>query len=92
MTQWRRAAEAYREVHGALPSGEGSAVLEALRADPVSRQAIAGSGAPDEWFRDPWGTLWQIRDRTRIEVRSAGPNRQFDDEDDLSSLTLGTNR
>lgn len=92
MTQWSRAAEAYREAHGALPSGEGSAVLEALREDPVSRQALGGNSAPDEWLRDPWGTIWQIRDRARIEVRSAGPNRQFDDEDDLSSLTLGTNR
>jgi hypothetical protein len=92
MVHWSRAAEAYREVHGVLPSGEGSAVLEALRDDPVSGQALAGNGAPDAWLRDPWGTHWQVRDRDRIEVRSAGPNRQFDDEDDLSSLTLGTKR
>jgi hypothetical protein len=92
LAHWSRAAEAYREAHGVLPSGEGRAVLEALRDDPVSRQALAGNGAPDAWLRDPWGTTWQIRYRDRVEVRSAGPNRQFDDEDDLSSLTLGTNR
>ena len=94
MEQWARAAEAYREAHGALPAGDAGAVLEALREDPVSRQALAGTESPG-WkgpLHDPWGTPWRIEDRsTRIEVRSAGANRRFGDEDDLSSLSFGAN-
>jgi hypothetical protein len=89
MEQWARAAEAYRVAHGGLPVGDSIAVLEALRNDSASSQSITGTPGREGQFRDPWGTLWQIQDRGRLEVRSAGPNQQFGDEDDLSSLSFG---
>ena len=90
MEQWARAAEAYHEAHGALPAGDSDAVLETLRADPASRQAFSDLGPAERGgpLVDSWGTPWRVVDGSGIEVRSAGPNRRFGDEDDLSSLSL----
>lgn len=90
MAQWAHAAEAYREAHGAFPAGEPEVILETLRrATPSPASRAAGLTNQLNQIYDPWGTPWMISSRTKIEVRSAGPNRQFGDEDDLSSLSLG---
>jgi hypothetical protein len=90
MEQWARAAEVYRQTHGSMPAGDSSAVLETLRSENASRKVSPRPGHADqEWqVLDPWGTPWRIQDGERIEVRSAGPNRQFGDEDDFSSLSV----
>ncbi len=88
LDQWVRVAEAYRQAHGVLPVGEDAVVLEWMRADGAVRRVMederrAGTAGQ---ILDPWGTAWRIRDGARLEVRSAGPNGEFGDEDDLSSL------
>jgi hypothetical protein len=88
LDQWVRMAEAYRQAHGVLPAGEGDGVLELMRADAAARGAMKDErrlGTVGQVL-DPWGTAWRIRDGERLEVRSAGPNGEFGDEDDLSSL------
>jgi hypothetical protein len=87
LERWVVAANAYQEAHGRLPEVANEALLETLGADETARRAMmpnGGSGQKPEAL-DPWGTPWQIRDGELIEVRSAGPNRRFGDEDDLSS-------
>ena len=88
MEQWARAADVYRRTHGALPAGDSRAVLETLRHDDESRRFLPGPERTEIQMLDPWGTPWRIHDGERVEIRSAGPNRRFGDEDDFSSLSL----
>jgi hypothetical protein len=88
MEQWAQAADVYRRIHGTLPAGDSSAVLETLRADDASREVRPAPGLAEVQAVDPWGTPWRIHDGERVEIRSAGPNRRFGDEDDFSSLSL----
>ncbi len=90
MQQWARASEAYRQEHQRMPEGDLAAVLATLRRDPASRTFLVTqeTGDSGRLLLDPWGTPWQIRDGERIEIHSAGPNRRFGDDDDLSSLNL----
>jgi hypothetical protein len=90
LERWALAAEAYQQVHGALPDVADAALLEALHRDGASSNVLfnaSGLGREADLV-DPWGTPWRIRGGERVEVLSAGPNRQFGDEDDISSQSF----
>jgi hypothetical protein len=75
--------------------------LDAYHVDvgayPVHLQQLIASGRTARWKgpyitctevpRDNWGTPYRyMRNPDRIELRSAGPDRQFDTEDDVWAL------
>ena len=91
MTGFSSALEAYKNIGGKYPST--SQGLEALLKRPQS------SPRPRDWvqtlnderfFFDPWDTKYKYeypssKDPSRPEIISAGPDKQFGSEDDISS-------
>ena len=90
MTTFSSALEAYKNIGGMYPST--SQGLEALVKRPTS------SPRPRDWvlFVEEWGLLdhWDTKnkyecpgskDPSRPEIISAGPDKQFGSEDDMSS-------
>lgn len=61
----------YRQQHGAFPTGATGQVYAQLGVPPLA---------------DPWGTVYRISQPEGFppEVRSAGPDKQFDNEDDVT--------
>jgi hypothetical protein len=83
-SQIRAALQTYEVTFGALPAGDSSAVFRALRGDNPQKivflQCRAESVSPDGGMLDPWGTPYRIYVSGKEPlVRSAGPNKQFDD-------------
>ncbi|MDB4548470.1 type II secretion system protein GspG [Akkermansiaceae bacterium] len=90
MTSFSSALEAYKLIGGMYPST--SQGLEALVKRPQS------SPQPRNWVQaveerallDPWDTKYKYeypgsKDPSRPEIISAGPDKQFGSEDDMSS-------
>jgi len=90
MTSFSAALEAYKNIGGIYPST--SQGLEALVKRPQS------SPQPRDWVQalyeeflyDPWDTKYKYKypgskDPSRPEIISAGPDKQFGSEDDMSS-------
>jgi len=90
MTSFSSALEAYKNIGGIYPST--SQGLEALVKRPQS------SPQPRDWVQalyeeflyDPWDTKYKYKypsskDPSRPEIISAGPDKQFGSEDDMSS-------
>jgi general secretion pathway protein G len=90
MTSFSSALEAYKNIGGKYPST--SQGLEALVKRPTS------SPRPRDWvlfveewgLLDPWDTKYKYeypgsKDPSRPEIISAGPDKQFGSEDDMSS-------
>ena len=91
MTSFSSALEAYKNIGGKYPST--SQGLEALLKRPQS------SPRPRDWVQalddeealfDPWDTKYKYeypgsKDPSRPEIISAGPDKQFGSEDDMSS-------
>ncbi|MDB4761683.1 type II secretion system protein GspG [bacterium] len=91
MTSFSSALEAYKNIGGKYPST--SQGLEALLKRPQS------SPRPRDWVQalddeealfDPWDTKYKYeypgsKDPSRPEIMSAGPDKQFGSEDDMSS-------
>ena len=91
MTSFSSALEAYKNIGGKYPST--SQGLEALLKRPTS------SPRPRDWVQalddeealfDPWDTKYKYeypgsKDPTRPEIISAGRDKQFGTEDDMSS-------
>jgi hypothetical protein len=83
-SQIHAALHKYEEAFGKLPTGGSSAVFRALRGDNPQKivflQCRTDSVSPDGGMLDPWGTPYKIYfSETEPLVRSAGPNKQFDD-------------
>ena len=56
---------------------------------PPSAEAIYTEMLEPELPPDPWGTALRVTNTGEaLEIRSAGPNASFDDEDDVEVLTL----
>jgi hypothetical protein len=82
--QIRAALDTYEATHGGFLPGDSSAVFRALRGDNprkiVFLQCRAESVSPDGSMLDPWGTPYKIYFSGKEPlIRSAGPNKQFDD-------------
>jgi general secretion pathway protein G len=91
MTSFSSSLEQYKNIGGKYPST--SQGLEALVRKPSS------SPRPRDWVQslddeealyDPWDTLYKYeypgsKDPSRPEIISAGPDKQFGSEDDMSS-------
>ncbi|MDA7900282.1 type II secretion system protein GspG [Akkermansiaceae bacterium] len=90
MTSFSSTLEAYKLIGGMYPST--SQGLEALVKRPQS------SPQPRNWVQaveerallDPWDTKYKYeypgsKDPSRPEIISAGPDKQFGSEDDMSS-------
>jgi hypothetical protein len=78
------ALELYKAEFGAFPVGDSAAVLRSLRGQNprqiVFFQCRAESVSPDGGLLDPWGTPYKVYfSGDQALVRSAGPNKQFDD-------------
>ena len=79
------ALQAHQAEFGALPSGTDSAICKALAGENARKLKfieMRPSGiAADGRFLDLWGTPYRFYfSDGGIMVRSAGPNRQFDDQ------------
>ncbi|MDA7919306.1 type II secretion system protein GspG, partial [Akkermansiaceae bacterium] len=91
MASFLGALQAYKNIGGMYPST--SQGLEALKKRPQSSpqprdwvQALAD----EEALLDPWDTKYKYKypsskDPSRPEIISAGPDKQFGSEDDISS-------
>ena len=82
--QIRAALDTYKATFGDFPAGDSSAVFRALRGENprkiVFLQCRAESVSPDGSMLDPWGTPYKIYFSGKEPlIRSAGPNKQFDD-------------
>jgi hypothetical protein len=82
--QIRVALETYEATFGGPPAGDSSAVFRALRGDNLRKivflQCRAESVSPDGGMLDPWGTPYKVYFSGKEPlIRSAGPNKQFDD-------------
>jgi hypothetical protein len=76
------ALRAYRAEFGGYPAGDNRAIFRALTGhNPRNIVFIEFSTvSPDGDLLDPWGTPYKIYfSGDEILVRSAGPNKQFDD-------------
>ncbi len=78
------AMQSYEAAFGAFPVGDSSAIFRALRGDNPQKiiflQCRAESVSPDGGMLDPWGTPYKIYFSGKEPlIRSAGPNKQFDD-------------
>jgi general secretion pathway protein G len=81
------ALDAYSGVHAAYPTTEQGLI-----------ELTGPSGQVDDRFikpgelNDPWGTAYEYlvpgENNEPYELISAGPDRQFETEDDISSLTM----
>jgi hypothetical protein len=78
---------------GEYPQGENASVLKALLGEN-SKNIKFFDANPKRFdslgqFFDPWNTPYKIQifGNTNFAVRSFGPNRIFDDKDDLTNLT-----
>jgi type II secretory pathway pseudopilin PulG len=84
MAQIHQALDSYRSTFGAFPAGESRAVFSALRGQNPQKlvfyQCRAESVSQDGLLLDPWGTPYKVYfSGDEVLVRSAGPNKQFDD-------------
>ncbi len=80
----------YREAIGSVPTGEKNAhIMNALRGNNPERQSWFPLEhprlSPEGDLLDPWGTPYFFHNlsSTRLEVRSAGPDREMFSDDDL---------
>ena len=72
----------YREKHGAYPSEENG--LSFLPPN-LFVQGVSKEYRPER-MTDPWGTPFRYRLMSgKPEVRAAGPDRQFDTQDDITN-------
>src|SRR6185436_13314911 len=83
-SQIRTALQTYEAAFAAFPTGDSPAVFRALRGDNPQKivflQCRAESVSPDGGMLDPWGTPYKIYFSGKEPlIRSAGPNKQFDD-------------
>ena len=90
MASFLGALQAYKNIGGMYPST--SQGLEALVKRPQSSpQPRNWVQAVEEWaLLDPWDTKYKYeypgsKDPSRPEIISAGPDKQFGSEDDMSS-------
>jgi len=85
--QIHAALQSYEATFGAFPVGDSSAVFRALRGQNP-RQIVflscrSESVSSDGGFLDPWGTPYKVYfSGGEVLIRSAGPNKQFDDSSD----------
>ena len=82
--QIRTALGSYEATFGGFPAGDSSAVFHALRGDNPGKivflQCRTESVSSDGVMLDPWGTPYKIYFSGKEPlIRSAGPNKQFDD-------------
>jgi hypothetical protein len=82
--QIRAALDTYEAAFGGFPAGDSSAVFRALRGENSQKivffQCRAESVSSDGCMLDPWGTPYKIYFSGKEPlIRSAGPNKQFDD-------------
>ncbi len=86
---------AYRKSVGELPIGDNKSIaLQLLGANSRSQKFINEKGDhlnADGELIDPWGTplkfkLLNTSEGQSLEIRSAGANRQFGDDDDVLNL------
>ena len=91
MTSFSSALEMYKNIGGNYPSN--SQGLEALakrpRSSPRPRDWVQAMDG-EEFLFDPWDTKYKYEysgsyDSSRPEIISAGPDKQFGSEDDMSS-------
>jgi hypothetical protein len=80
------ALQNYKAQFGQYPSGDSSAIFSALRGqNPQNIKFLAvtpESTSPDGSELDPWGTPYKIYfSSNQVLIRSAGPNKRFDDTD-----------
>ena len=81
----RAALRNYQTEYGKLPSGTTAEICAALcGANPRKIAFIyrppANVVATNGGLLDPWGTAYRIEiSGTNVQIRSAGPNRRFDD-------------
>ena len=79
-----QALQKYKTTYGKFPAGDSAAIFRALRGENprqiVFFQCRAGSLSKDGAMLDPWGTPYKVyfSDEEAL-VRSAGPNKEFDD-------------
>jgi len=84
------ALQKYKEVVGGYPAGNNSDISRALKG-ANSKNLIILSGNKENLndkgeYIDPWGTPLRIYfTKDSVLVRSAGPNRRFDDSSVLNS-------
>ena len=83
-SQIRTGLQTYEAAFGAFPTSDSAAVFRALRGDNPQKivflQCRAESVSPDGGMLDPWGTPYKISFSGKEPlIRSAGPNKQFDD-------------
>ena len=80
------AVESYNGFHASYPTqDQGLKILTGT--EDVATQFIKGHE-----LKDPWGNTYEYlvpgKNDQPFEIISAGPDKQFDTEDDLSSVTL----
>lgn len=93
------ALRTYKVTFGNYPTGDGPAIFRALLGDNPQRERFLDWSAPPDALTgelpDLWGTPYRIYfSGDDILVRSAGPNRQFDDSSSAGydDLIYGTHR
>jgi len=93
LSQLRAAMDAYKTEFGAYPIGSPEEIFHALYGQNPRRITFFAPNPKrtqsDGQLTDPWGTPYQIKtaDREQLLLRSAGPNRRFDESpngDDIS--------
>ena len=91
MTSFSSALEAYKNIGGKYPStSQGlEALLERPQSSPRPRDWVQALDDEEALF-DPWDTKYKYeypgsKDPSRPEIMSAGPDKQFGSEDDMSS-------
>jgi type II secretory pathway pseudopilin PulG len=85
------ALSAYHTEYGTFPSGDHASVVRALCGE--NSKNILFLEIPDQFrakggeFEDPWRTPYRIAatNASDIVITSAGPNRRFDDNDDITN-------
>jgi hypothetical protein len=91
----------YRIDLGTYPRGDNSAMTRILRGDNSKKESYHSSYEQERNLRgeelDPWGTPYFIEsDGNRVKIKSAGPNRKFDEVsssgyDDICFTVAGGN-
>ena len=89
----------YKAAYGEYPAGDSRAITRALQGQNPQKivffEANPKHLSPDGNLLDPWGTPFKIYFSDKeILVRSAGPNKRFDDsgEKDFDDFIRSTDR
>lgn len=87
MNQLDAAMQEYKSTYGNIPTGDNRTILRALRGQNPQKivciECRPESVSPDGDYLDRWGTPLRFYfSSNQFIIRSAGPNKQFNDTGD----------